>query len=133
MTGEMGSTQLSELRLGEFSIRSWRFYEIKFPDYMRTRSAYNVIPILWIKSEYNLILPSHPHSYVTFSILLIFYFFSLGLYYRNWKLGLEKLKLKTECESLFYNDWKYSFCFHIYLMYFMILCRVSKIGNLLHN
>ena len=28
-TGELGSTQLSELRLGEFSIRSRRFYEIK--------------------------------------------------------------------------------------------------------
>ena len=29
-TGELGSTQLSELRLVEFSIRSRRFYEIKF-------------------------------------------------------------------------------------------------------
>ena len=29
-TGELGYTQLSELRLGEFSIRSQRFYEIKF-------------------------------------------------------------------------------------------------------
>ena len=29
-TGELGSTQLSELRLGEFSIRSRRFYEIEF-------------------------------------------------------------------------------------------------------
>ena len=28
-TGELGSTQLSELRLGESSIRSRRFYEIK--------------------------------------------------------------------------------------------------------
>ena len=28
-TGELGSTQLSELRLGEFSIRSRRFYKIK--------------------------------------------------------------------------------------------------------
>ena len=28
-TGELRPTQLSELRLGEFSIRSWRFYEIK--------------------------------------------------------------------------------------------------------
>ena len=31
-TGELGSTQLSELRLGEFSIRSRRFYEIKSDD-----------------------------------------------------------------------------------------------------
>ena len=28
-TGELGSTQLSELRLGEFNIRSRRFYEMK--------------------------------------------------------------------------------------------------------
>ena len=28
-TGELGSTQLNELRLGEFNIRSRRFYEIK--------------------------------------------------------------------------------------------------------
>ena len=31
-TRELGSTQLSELRLGEFSIRSRRFYEIKSGD-----------------------------------------------------------------------------------------------------
>ena len=30
MTGELGSTLLSELKLGEFSIRSRRFYEIKY-------------------------------------------------------------------------------------------------------
>ena len=34
-TAELGSTQLSELRLGKFSIRSRRFYEIKFSNDIR--------------------------------------------------------------------------------------------------
>ena len=112
-TGELGSTQLSELRSGEFSSRSWSFYEIKFSNYIRARCAHNVVPILWIKLEYDLILPSHSHSYVTFSILLIY--------------GLK------EYGSVFHIDWKYIFLFHICLMYFVILCRVSKIGNLWPN
>ena len=45
-TGELGSTQLSELRSGEFSSRSWSFYEIKFSNYIRARCAHNVVPIL---------------------------------------------------------------------------------------
>ena len=45
-TGELSSNQLSELRLGEFSIRSLRFYEINFSNYIRAQSARNVTPIL---------------------------------------------------------------------------------------
>ena len=32
-----------------------------------------------------------------------------------------------------YIEWKYSFLFHMYLMYFITLRRVSKVGNLLPN
>ena len=104
-TGELSSTQLSELRLGELSIRSRRFFEIKLSNYIRARSAHNVIPILWIKSEYDLILPSHPHPYVTFSILLIFCFvFIFGVVLQKLKIG------SKEYGSLFHIDWKYC-CF----------------------
>ena len=46
--------------LGELSIRSRRFYEIKLSYCKRARSTYKVIPILCTKSEYDLILPSYP-------------------------------------------------------------------------
>ena len=90
-TGKLSFTQLSELRLGEFSIRSQRLYKIKSSNYIRARSVDNVIPVLWIKSKYDLVLPSHQHSCVTFSILLIF--LSLGSYYRNWKLNRENMEV----------------------------------------
>ena len=47
-TGELGSTQLSELRLGEFSIRSWRFYEIKF--YVHEIAAVELSKIYFLKN-----------------------------------------------------------------------------------
>ena len=37
----MGSAQLNELRLGEFSIKVGRFYEIKFSNYIR-RAAFTM-------------------------------------------------------------------------------------------
>ena len=68
-TGKLSFTQLSELRLGNFSIRSRKLYEIKFSNYIRARSVRNVIPILWIKSDYDLVLPSHQHPCVTRIVL----------------------------------------------------------------
>ena len=45
-TGTLGSTQLSELKLGKFKIRSRRLYNITFSNHIKARSARNVIPIL---------------------------------------------------------------------------------------
>ena len=114
-TGKLSFTQLNELRLGKFSIRSRRLYKIKFSNYIRARSVHNVIPILWIKSDYDLVLLSHQHPCVT-------------------RIVLQKLEIGSrEYGSIFHIEQKYSFLFHIHLMYFITLCRVYKIGNWLRD
>ena len=50
--------------------------------------------------------------------MLIFFFFRIVL--QKFKIG------STECEIIFNIDEKYNFLFHMYLMYFIILCRVWK-------
>ena len=47
------------------------FIKRKFAYYIRAQSTHNIIPILGIKSEYNLILASHLHHCVIFCTLLI--------------------------------------------------------------
>ena len=45
-----------------FNIRSTRLYEVKSKNYVRSQNGRNIIPILWSKIEYDLILflPLHP-------------------------------------------------------------------------
>ena len=54
-----------------------RFYEITFLSYVRTRNARSIIPILWIKLEEDLILPTLPQP-LQWVIFNLFYFFSLA-------------------------------------------------------
>ena len=44
----------------------WKFYDIKFPDFVRSQSGRNKIEILWIKLKYNLMLsyPQHTHNVI---------------------------------------------------------------------
>ena len=59
------------------NIRSTRFYFIKLENYVRPRNSPNVIPILWSKIEYDLLLSLLHHLIVSpfklFSILFIFW------------------------------------------------------------
>ena len=76
----MGSTQLSELRLGEFSIRSWRFYEIKW--------FMNKIGV-----QSNTALPPTFLRNIFYIVNILFFFF---------RIVLQKLKTgsgKTEIEN----------------------------------
>ena len=64
------------------------------------------------------------------SLYHIFYVVNISffrIYYKNWKLSREIMK--------YFPYWKekYSFLFHIYLMFYITLSRVSKIWNLLPN
>lgn len=70
---ENGLHSVKRFKVRRIQVRSKRLYEIKFSNYIWMRSTCNVIPVLWVKSEYDLILPFHIHPQVVLFILLILF------------------------------------------------------------
>ena len=83
-----------------------------------------------IEVWFNAALP--PTSlYNIFYIVNIYRIYNIFYIVNIFRIVLQKLKIGSrQYESIFHVDWKYSFFFYIYLMYFIILCRVSKICDL---